>query len=77
MTTTRALPSPPRLVGDLAVWLIILAEMLAFCILFLQFLFQRAYASIGFVKLFPEIGHLVTQLLDQCMKILIGKSLSC
>jgi nitric oxide reductase NorE protein len=32
----------PRLVGDLAVWLIILAEMLAFCILFLSYAFARA-----------------------------------
>ena len=34
--------APPRLVGDLAVWLIILAEMLAFCILFLSYAFARA-----------------------------------
>jgi nitric oxide reductase NorE protein len=32
----------PRLAGDLAVWLIILAEMLAFCILFLSYAFARA-----------------------------------
>ncbi len=42
MTTTSAMPAPPRLVGDLAVWLIILAEMLAFCILFLSYAFARA-----------------------------------
>ena len=36
------MPDPPRLVGDLAVWLIILAEMLAFCILFLSYAFARA-----------------------------------
>jgi nitric oxide reductase NorE protein len=42
MTTTNTLPDPPRLVGDLAVWLIILAEMLAFCILFLSYAFARA-----------------------------------
>ncbi|MBP6484152.1 MAG: cytochrome c oxidase subunit 3 family protein [Rhodoferax sp.] len=41
MTTTSAMPAPPRLVGDLAVWLIILAEMLAFCILFLSYAFAR------------------------------------
>ena len=33
----------PRLAGDLAVWLIILAEMLAFCILFLSYAFARAF----------------------------------
>ena len=32
----------PRLVGDLAVWLMILAEMLAFFILFLSYAFARA-----------------------------------
>jgi nitric oxide reductase NorE protein len=41
MTTSHTLPSQPRLVGDLAVWLIILAEMLAFCILFLSYAFAR------------------------------------
>jgi nitric oxide reductase NorE protein len=41
MTTRHTLPSQPRLVGDLAVWLIILAEMLAFCILFLSYAFAR------------------------------------
>jgi nitric oxide reductase NorE protein len=42
MTTTNPMSAPPRLVGDLAVWLIILAEMLAFCILFLSYAFARA-----------------------------------
>jgi nitric oxide reductase NorE protein len=42
MTTSNTLHNPPRLVGDLAVWLIILAEMLAFCILFLSYAFARA-----------------------------------
>ena len=42
MTTSHTLRAPPRLVGDLAVWLIILAEMLAFCILFLSYAFARA-----------------------------------
>ena len=31
----------PRLAGDLAVWLIILAELLAFCIFFLSYAFAR------------------------------------
>jgi nitric oxide reductase NorE protein len=35
-------PEPPRLAGDLAVWLIILAEMLAFAIFFLSYVFARA-----------------------------------
>jgi nitric oxide reductase NorE protein len=42
MTLRNTAPDPPRLVGDLAVWLIILAEMLAFCILFLSYAFARA-----------------------------------
>jgi nitric oxide reductase NorE protein len=42
MTTTNPMSAPPRLAGDLAVWLIILAEMLAFCILFLSYAFARA-----------------------------------
>jgi nitric oxide reductase NorE protein len=42
MTSTTTLSNPPRLVGDLAVWLIILAEMLAFCILFLSYAFARS-----------------------------------
>lgn len=37
MTLRNTMPDPPRLVGDLAVWLIIVAEMLAFCILFLSY----------------------------------------
>ncbi len=43
MTATNTVSNPPRLVGDLAVWLIILAEMLAFCILFLSYAFARAH----------------------------------
>ncbi|MDD5479842.1 cytochrome c oxidase subunit 3 family protein [Rhodoferax sp.] len=35
-------PDPPRLVGDLAVWLIILAELLTFGIFFLSYAFARA-----------------------------------
>jgi nitric oxide reductase NorE protein len=42
MTLRNTMPDPPRLVGDLAVWLIIVAEMLAFCILFLSYAFARA-----------------------------------
>jgi nitric oxide reductase NorE protein len=42
MTNANPMSAPPRLVGDLAVWLIILAEMLAFCILFLSYAFARA-----------------------------------
>ncbi len=42
MTIGNSMAAPPRLVGDLAVWLIILAEMLAFCILFLSYAFARA-----------------------------------
>ncbi len=34
---------PPRLAGDLAVWLIILAELLAFGILFLSYAFARTF----------------------------------
>ena len=34
-------PHEPRLAGDLAVWLIILAELLAFCIFFLSYAFAR------------------------------------
>lgn len=41
-TTAAAHVRKPRLVGDLSVWLIILAEMLAFCILFLSYAFARA-----------------------------------
>lgn len=41
-TALRQTPATPVLVGDLAVWLIILAEMLAFCILFLSYAFARA-----------------------------------
>lgn len=35
--------APPRLAGDLAVWLIILAELLAFGILFLSYAFARTF----------------------------------
>lgn len=35
--------TPPRLAGDLAVWLIILAELLAFGILFLSYAFARTF----------------------------------
>ncbi len=38
---TADAPSAPRLAGDLAVWLIILAELLAFGILFLAFAVSR------------------------------------
>lgn len=37
-----ALPAVPRLPGDLAVWLIILAELLTFALLFLSYAFARA-----------------------------------
>lgn len=37
----QTLRAEPRLAGDLAVWLIILAEMLAFAILFLSYAFAR------------------------------------
>lgn len=42
-STLRAMhgATAPRLVGDLAVWLIILAELLAFAILFLSYAFAR------------------------------------
>jgi nitric oxide reductase NorE protein len=36
-------PDIPRLAGDLAVWLIILAELLAFGILFLSYAFARTF----------------------------------
>lgn len=42
MTAPEHLGQEPRLVGDLAVWLIILAELLAFGILFLSYAFARA-----------------------------------
>lgn len=38
-----AAPEPPRLVGDLAVWLIILAELLTFGIFFLSYAFARTF----------------------------------
>jgi nitric oxide reductase NorE protein len=41
MNKKSALVDPPRLVGDLAVWLIILAELLAFGIFFLSYAFAR------------------------------------
>lgn len=37
-----AITEPPRLVGDLAIWLVILIEMLTFAILFLVYAFSRA-----------------------------------
>jgi nitric oxide reductase NorE protein len=43
VTATPQQSTAPRLVGDLAVWLIILAEMLAFCIMFLSYAFARAF----------------------------------
>lgn len=42
MVNTRQAESP-RLAGDLAVWLIILAELLAFGILFLSYAFARTF----------------------------------
>ena len=41
MTRAVEVADAPRLVGDLAVWLIILAELLAFGILFLSYAFAR------------------------------------
>lgn len=38
-----AVADSPRLAGDLAVWLIILAELLAFGILFLSYVFARTF----------------------------------
>ena len=52
-TAIRPLPEPvessePRLVGDLAVWLIILAELLTFGLFFLSYAFARAFDVAAF-----------------------------
>jgi nitric oxide reductase NorE protein len=41
--SASAAPEAPRLVGDLAVWLIILAELLTFGIFFLSYAFARTF----------------------------------
>ncbi len=41
LAVTRYVPAPPRLRGDLGVWLVILLEMLTFAILFVAFAFAR------------------------------------
>ncbi|MBP9905684.1 MAG: cytochrome c oxidase subunit 3 family protein [Rhodoferax sp.] len=48
ITHAQLREEPPRLAGDLAVWLIILAEMLAFAIFFLSYVFARAADVAGF-----------------------------
>lgn len=39
---TESSPDEPRLAGDLAIWLVILAELLTFALLFLAYAFTRA-----------------------------------
>jgi len=43
LVETPLLAAAPRLEGDLAVWLIILAELLAFAIFFLSYAFARTF----------------------------------